>query len=506
MGYILEAWKQLEEDVLLEGKNLEKTLDIYTPKFLDAEALYDSNEEETKEYIKHLISLDPTYKEGSNFTGDYGVWILDKYLKYHNQNKIDVFDRYDITQLLNDFINVKQSLPNKDIGSYKTFDDLRTAIDNATLSDRQKERRLRNSKDYHVVYQDKDWTVYVPDTYAGSCTLGKGTSWCTAYSENDEYYIHYTEQGPLYIVINNHDKSEKYQFHFESNSFMDKDDESILLYEFLLSNKGLMNFFDDVYPIKKVVDTLKKGMELVPDLQTFERIYYPNFFSEVSYVSSSSIFDIFSNSNFFVKETCNYLVDKLFYYKKRFDSESYTKSLPNGLNEIWIQPIDSSVKECFVKEGILSEDEYSDNLSISSLFEALEILDDLDEYEHYYYMIYNAIEKTLCKCNSNKIIESFIKQYNSQYKGCIELKNNSNHLEFDVKITDEKMLEKILTDSIVCNLKKDEDSIHFVRRIFYRIIRLKNRFFYDLFDINYDFDVKIFNKELLEIMNKWINY
>ena len=119
-------------------------------------------------------------------------------------------------------------------------------------------------------------------------------------------------------------------------------------------------------------------------------------------------------------------------------------------------------------------------------------------------MIYNAIEKTLCKCNSNKIIESFVKQYNSQYEGCIELKNNNNHLEFDVKITDEKMLEKFLTDSVVCNLKKG--FIHFVRRIFYRIIRLKNRFFYDLFDINYDFDVKIFNKELLEIMNTWINY
>ena len=252
MGYILEAWKQLEEDVLLEGKNLEKTLDIYTPKFLDAEALYDSNEEETKEYIKHLISLDPTYKEGSNFTGDYGVWILDKYLKYHNQNKIDVFDRYDITQLLNDFINVKQSLPNKDIGSYKTLEDLLDAIYSVELTDRQKERRLRKSKDYHIVYKDDDWTVYVPDTYAGSCTLGKGTSWCTAYSENDEYYQEYTKQGPLYIIINNNDKSEKYQFHYPSEQFMDKDDEEIDRYGFFEQNKSLYKFF------------IEQGLEIDP--------------------------------------------------------------------------------------------------------------------------------------------------------------------------------------------------------------------------------------------------
>lgn len=48
--------------------------------------------------------------------------------------------------------------------------------------------------------------------------------------------------GKYYVVINKKDKSDKYQFHFESNQFMNKNDEKINVEEFCNKN-GLTDFF-----------------------------------------------------------------------------------------------------------------------------------------------------------------------------------------------------------------------------------------------------------------------
>ena len=63
------------------------------------------------------------------------------------------------------------------------------------------------------------------DLYNVSCELGSGTEWCTATGKTDNYFNQYIKQGPLYIFDNG--KGEKYQFHYESGQFMNKNDASI---------------------------------------------------------------------------------------------------------------------------------------------------------------------------------------------------------------------------------------------------------------------------------------
>jgi hypothetical protein len=94
--------------------------------------------------------------------------------------------------LLTDFIDKKSQLPNKDINSYKSAEDLEVALNNCTLTDRQKERRARNSyaKTKHVL-STENWDVYAALNYEGALTLGKGTSWCTATSDNAAWYVRY---------------------------------------------------------------------------------------------------------------------------------------------------------------------------------------------------------------------------------------------------------------------------------------------------------------------------
>ena len=62
------------------------------------------------------------------------------------------------------------------------------------------------------------------ELYGASCELGSGTDWCTATGNTDSFFQDYIGRGDIYIIISKSNPKEKYQFHYESDSFMDKDD------------------------------------------------------------------------------------------------------------------------------------------------------------------------------------------------------------------------------------------------------------------------------------------
>lgn len=202
-----------------------------------------------KQFIKYL-QLDPTYKGGDN-AGNYAKWIL----SLANKGKLDRPNHvYDI---LNRFNTNKNRLKTKDIFQFKTIDDLENYLNDENnyneLSRRQELRQtqktVRNTdvnKDAELVYEDSKWEVWIPHTYEASCKLGQGSRWCTATTDNDYYYNQYTYSGILYININKTNRDDKYQFHFASNQFMNKDDDSINLNGFLAEkgNEGLKTFYN----------------------------------------------------------------------------------------------------------------------------------------------------------------------------------------------------------------------------------------------------------------------
>lgn len=59
----------------------------------------------------------------------------------------------------------------------------------------------------------------------GQCSGGKN-SICTVASEN--YFNNYLNDGPYYVFFNLSDPQSPYQFHYESNQFMDRTDKSII--------------------------------------------------------------------------------------------------------------------------------------------------------------------------------------------------------------------------------------------------------------------------------------
>ena len=201
--------------------------------------------------FQSLVELDPTYKPGSNNAGTYGKWILN----LANKNNGDIPNIGHVTDVLKRFDTNKKQLKNKDIMSFKSIDEIDKYLNDENnyneLSARQRLRQTQKSvsktnvnKDAEKVFEDDRWEVWVPHTYEASCKLGRGTQWCTATTETRDYFDGYTRDGKLYININKA-TGEKYQFHFESESFMDADDEEINLEEFFMENMDLAKFYKD---------------------------------------------------------------------------------------------------------------------------------------------------------------------------------------------------------------------------------------------------------------------
>lgn len=200
-----------------------------------------------------LIALDPTYNPERNSVGTYGKWILNLFNKGRLDNEGHVKDA------LSRFEENKKYLLNKDINSFKSLDDLDNYLNDDSnykekshsqeVRDRQKDRKNADlDKEATKVFSGDGFDVWVPHTYAASCKLGQGTRWCTASTESDYYYNRYKDEygGEYYILINQSNPEEKYQFHFESRQFMDADDYSINLGGFFRKHMSLDEFFENL--------------------------------------------------------------------------------------------------------------------------------------------------------------------------------------------------------------------------------------------------------------------
>ena len=156
------------------------------------------------------------------------------------QPLIKIEDIYKYKKYFDIFKRNKQKYPLKDINMIKDRKSLDDFIKKSVEISQEEEQDI--SKQTGVSKAEKykklklgevdGFEIYkIPqgeeELYGASCELGSGTEWCTATGKSDMYFQNYIEDGPLYIIINKSNPKEKYQFHYESNSFMDKDDVSL---------------------------------------------------------------------------------------------------------------------------------------------------------------------------------------------------------------------------------------------------------------------------------------
>jgi hypothetical protein len=87
-----------------------------------------------------------------------------------------------------------------------------------------------NNGQAEKIYEDSAWLVVSPKTLEASKFYGCTSEWCTLFPD---MFNTYSSQGPLYIIIdknnlnNTMNPNRRYQFHFESEQYMNMDDLSI---------------------------------------------------------------------------------------------------------------------------------------------------------------------------------------------------------------------------------------------------------------------------------------
>lgn len=217
----------------------------------DIEAVKKNYPKIEDETFYKLIALDPTYNEKRNSVGTYGKWILNLY----NKGKLKEEDFYKVTDYLNQFEQKKKGFKNKDIGQFKTLPDLAKALDDVgdvelthaqQVRQNQKERKNADlGKEASLVCEGDLFNVWVPHTYAASCKLGQGTHWCTASTESDNYYNSYLDNyGGEYYILQDKNGKPLYQFHFESNQFMDEYDSPVNPFSVIETDEKVKKFFE----------------------------------------------------------------------------------------------------------------------------------------------------------------------------------------------------------------------------------------------------------------------
>jgi len=121
----------------------------------------------------------------------------------------------------------------------------------------------RKGEGQNLIYQTDKWEVYVPETKGASCALGKGTEWCTAAPGLDYYEDTHSKEHPLIIFINKQNPDEKYQFHYKTNQFMDKNDKKV---------KPKLIFFKLNEIVKSLSDKLPKETIKSANLYKIEKL------------------------------------------------------------------------------------------------------------------------------------------------------------------------------------------------------------------------------------------
>ena len=228
------------------------------------------------ETLRDLMMSDPTTKQDLESgeqeikkVGAYSQWIIKQWMGL--QQKADevyaygsnewgvkleqlqeqfMEDLYKTTEDLQKFHRFKSQIAQekRDINKITSVDELYDLTKGFSLEQATTTKADRVLKDAEMVYDGPNWEILIPQSEEASCHYGANTRWCTAGSSNN-YFDHYSKQGPLYIITNKKDPTDKYQFHFESNQFMDKEDRTVPLSPFLNARPDLKEYFKEMFKV-----------------------------------------------------------------------------------------------------------------------------------------------------------------------------------------------------------------------------------------------------------------
>lgn len=177
----------------------------------------------TPDAYAEILKMDPTGSPDRK--GKYLDWLIRKAYK---ANPRMIEDGYKISEYLAVFARVSSKI-GKQIGQIRDQYELGELVKpyiEKPESARSNNEVKRDVKQAVTKLADSDgWVLLTPHNREAACYYGKNTKWCTAADEEKwNAFDKYNRNGPLYILINKSEPDEKFQFHFESEQYMDAED------------------------------------------------------------------------------------------------------------------------------------------------------------------------------------------------------------------------------------------------------------------------------------------
>ena len=174
---------------------------------------------------------------------------------------------------LETFFQIKETgkgsiLSQQDINQIQSWDELKEIVEQAK-PDWEEYKQSKASKDWeagsNLIYEDDTWQVFIPENKGAACKLGKGTEWCTAAPGLEYYEQYHKPENPLIIFINKQDPTDKYQFHYKTSQFMDKNDRSIKEKLLFYKLNQIVKSLSDKLPKQVIKKANQWSYEELPD-------------------------------------------------------------------------------------------------------------------------------------------------------------------------------------------------------------------------------------------------
>ena len=252
MQLLLEQWKKYINEVQLDDvrARLKGKKFLKTAKWILSQPNYDLTDATVELFLKS--ELEPVFEmpiknlKSPQLQATLLNWLITRFMQREiliediaAPEKAPLYFRY--------FEEYQNRLEKKDIWQYKNLAQLYMVLVpfiNAPKINNDQAEQIPGAEE---LLNDSVYQILTPKTHEASRKLGVGTQWCTAF-ESSQWYDDYTNRGRIFIIFDKIHNT-KYQFHFESSQFMDKNDATIMLDEYdfyfhLPSNTPSLVFLD----------------------------------------------------------------------------------------------------------------------------------------------------------------------------------------------------------------------------------------------------------------------
>jgi len=241
---------------MLAAAKKDSTLPADTQKELRSPAMSEQNRNNILQFLlQQLEQADPTpnkkytqaiakmYGNGQSSMEDILSTLADYLTRFDRMNR-----------------RKKIPVPRNDFNRYTSLEDFMDVVDeyydpaedDDTAGDAEKGK-------YQELYRDADLVVLQPLDQTAACYYGRGTRWCTAATKGMNYFDNYSKRGPLFIIIPRKPAypGEKYQWQFESSSFMNEQDRQI-------GEKGMTELAARYPQLKNILKDYAEKYTMVP--------------------------------------------------------------------------------------------------------------------------------------------------------------------------------------------------------------------------------------------------